>query len=100
MTNLNTGNNATLKQTFKYDNLGNLTGRSDVFTTPSAATINESHIYNVLGCACALRTLAFPWDNLSMSSDWDESISLGYAYSRLPRILAYMIRRKGEWCEG
>ena len=100
MAGANAGKDAALNQTFKYDNLGNLTVRTDVFTTPSAATVNESYTYDVLVCACALRTLAFPWDNLSMSSDWDESISLGYAYSRLPRILAYMIRRKGEWCEG
>ena len=100
MTNLYTGNDATLKQTFKYDNLGNLTVRTDVFTTPSAATINASYTYDVLFRACALRTLAFPWDNLSMSSNWYDSISLGYACSRLPGILAYIVRRKGEWCEG
>ena len=75
MAGANAGKDAALNHTFKHDNLGNLTVRSDVFTTPSAATINESYTYDVLVCACALRTLAFPWDNLSGSSDWEESIS-------------------------
>ena len=34
--------------TFTYDSIGNLTQRTDAFTTPSAATINEAYTYDVL----------------------------------------------------
>ena len=76
LTNINTDSGVRQNMAFAYDGIGNLTARTDVFTTPSAATINESYTYDVLN---RLKTVVMSGTtNLGKSYSYDEIGNITY----------------------